>query len=133
MTNTYDGKGNQHTQQSASGTVTNTYDQRNRPISTVNSAGGGQVSYGYDLAGIATTVADQHGTVTHDYDPANALKSTTYPTANGGTAQQLYWTDGHGRRTETPWLPQSPLRSDYLCLRALHWGGASSRRRLRLL
>ncbi|UXN20759.1 hypothetical protein N8D77_11365 [Curtobacterium flaccumfaciens] len=103
VTNTYDGNGNQLTEQSATGTITNTYDQRNRLTSTVNTAGGGTVSYGYDLAGNTHTVTDGHGTVTHDYDVANVLTRTTYPTANGGTAKQVYKNDDHGRRTDT-WL-----------------------------
>ncbi len=103
VTNTYDGNGNQLTEQSATGTITNTYDQRNRLTSTVNTAGGGTVSYGYDLAGNTAKVADTHGTVTHDYDVANVLTRTTYPTANGGTAKQVYKNDDHGRRTDT-WL-----------------------------
>lgn len=103
VTNTYDGNGNQLTEQSATGTITNTYDQRNRLTSTVNTAGGGQVSYGYDLAGNTAKVTDAHGTVTHDYDVANVLTRTTYPTANGGTAKQVYKNDDHGRRTDT-WL-----------------------------
>lgn len=103
VTNTYDGNGNQLTEQSATGTITNTYDQRNRITSTVNTAGGGTVSYGYDLAGNTHTVTDGHGTVTHDYDVANVLTRTTYPTANGGTAKQVYKNDDHGRRTDT-WL-----------------------------
>ncbi len=103
VTNTYDGNGNQLTEQSATGTITNTYDQRNRLISTGNTAGGGTVSYGYDLAGNTHTVTDGHGTVTHDYDVANVLVKTTYPTADGGTAKQLYKNDNHGRRTDT-WL-----------------------------
>ncbi|WP_139166341.1 RHS repeat domain-containing protein [Curtobacterium sp. UNCCL20] len=107
VTNTYDGNGNQLTEQSATGTVTNSYDQRNRLISTVNTAGGGTVSYSYDLAGNTVQVTDQHGTLTHAYDPANALQSTTYPTGNGDTAEQLYWTDDHGRRTDT-WLKAVP-------------------------
>jgi|GEM_PF-1217384 len=107
VTNAYDGNGNLLTEQSASGTITNGYDQRNRLTSTVNTAGGGQIAYGYDLAGNTVQVTDQHGTVTHAYDPANALQSTTYPTGNGDTAQQLYWTDDHGRRTDT-WLNAVP-------------------------
>ncbi|WP_426724839.1 RHS repeat-associated core domain-containing protein [Curtobacterium flaccumfaciens] len=103
VTNTYDGNGNQLTEQSATGTITNTYDQRNRLTSTVNTAGGGTVSYGFDLAGNTHTVTDGHGTVTHDYDVANVLTRTTYPTANGGTAKQVYKNDDHGRRTDT-WL-----------------------------
>ncbi|TCL79660.1 RHS repeat-associated protein [Curtobacterium sp. PhB128] len=103
VTNTYDGNGNQLTEQSATGTITNTYDQRNRLTSTVNTAGGGTVSYGYDLAGNTAKVTDAHGTVTHDYDVANVLTRTTYPTANGGTAKQVYKNDDHGRRTDT-WL-----------------------------
>lgn len=103
VTNTYDGNGNQLTGQSATGTITNTYDQRNRLTSTVNTAGGGQVTYGYDLAGNTAKVTDGHGTVTHDYDVANVLTRTTYPTANGGTAKQVYKNDDHGRRTDT-WL-----------------------------
>lgn len=103
VTNTYDGNGNQLTEQSATGTITNTYDQRNRLTSTVNTAGGGQVSYGYDLAGNTAKATDAHGTVTHDYDVANVLTRTTYPTANGGTAKQVYKNDDHGRRTDT-WL-----------------------------
>jgi RHS repeat-associated protein len=103
VTNTYDGNGNQLTEQSATGTITNTYDQRNRLTSTVNTAGGGTVSYGYDLAGNTHTVTDGHGTVTHDYDVANVLTGTTYPTANGGTAKQVYKNDDHGRRTDA-WL-----------------------------
>ncbi len=103
VTNTYDGNGNQLTEQSATGTITNSYDQRNRLTSTVNTAGGGQVSYGYDLAGNTAKVTDAHGTVTHDYDVANVLTRTTYPTANGGTAKQVYKNDDHGRRTDT-WL-----------------------------
>jgi len=103
VTNTYDGNGNQLTEQSATGTITNTYDQRNRLTSTANTAGGGTVSYGYDLAGNTAKVIDAHGTVTHDYDVANVLTRTTYPTANGGTAKQVYKNDDHGRRTDT-WL-----------------------------
>jgi len=103
VTNTYDGNGNQLTEQSATGTITNTYDQRNRLTSTINTAGGGQVSYGYDLAGNTAKVTDAHGTVTHDYDVANVLTRTTYPTADGGTAKQVYKNDDHGRRTDT-WL-----------------------------
>ena len=103
VTNTYDGNGNQLTEQSATGTITNTYDQRNRLTSTVNTAGGGTVSYGYDLAGNTAKVTDAHGTVTHDYDVANVLTRTTYPTANGGTAKQVYKNDDHGRRTDA-WL-----------------------------
>ncbi|UYC81441.1 RHS repeat-associated core domain-containing protein [Curtobacterium poinsettiae] len=103
VTNTYDGNGNQLSEQSATGTITNTYDQRNRLTSTVNTAGGSTVSYGYDLAGNTHTVTDGHGTVTHDYDVANVLTRTTYPTANGGTAKQVYKNDDHGRRTDT-WL-----------------------------
>ncbi|WNY35396.1 hypothetical protein Q9Q99_13030 [Curtobacterium flaccumfaciens] len=83
--------------------MTNTYDQRNRLTSTVNTAGGGTVSYGYDLAGNTVKVTDAHGTVTHDYDVANVLTRTTYPTANGGTAKQVYKNDDHGRRTDA-WL-----------------------------
>ncbi|MCS6554580.1 RHS repeat-associated core domain-containing protein [Curtobacterium flaccumfaciens] len=103
VTNTYDGNGNQLSEQSATGTITNTYDQRNRLTSTVNTAGGGTVSYGYDLAGNTAKVTDAHGTVTHDYDVANVLTRTTYPTANGGTAKQVYKNDDHGRRTDA-WL-----------------------------
>ncbi|MBF4606585.1 RHS repeat-associated core domain-containing protein [Curtobacterium sp. VKM Ac-1393] len=103
VTNTYDGNGNQVSEQSATGTITNTYDQRNRLTSTVNTAGGGTVSYGYDLAGNTAKVTDDHGTVTHDYDVANVLTRTTYPTANGGTAKQVYKNDDHGRRTDA-WL-----------------------------
>ncbi|WP_261976588.1 RHS repeat-associated core domain-containing protein [Curtobacterium sp. B8] len=103
VTSTYDGNGNQLTEQSATGTITKNYDQRNRLTSTVNTAGGGQVSYGYDLAGNTSQVTDQHGTVTHDYDVANVLVKTTYPTADGGTGKQLYKNDDHGRRTDT-WL-----------------------------
>jgi len=68
----------------------------------VNTAGGGTVSYGYDLAGNTTKVTDPQGTDTHDYDPANVLTQTTYPTSSG-TAKQLYTTDDKGRRTDT-WL-----------------------------
>ena len=103
VTNTYDGNGNQLSEQSATGTITNTYDQRNRLTSTVNTAGGGTVSYGYDLAGNTAKVTDAHGTVTHDYDVANVLTRTTYPTADGGTAKQVYKNDDHGRRTDA-WL-----------------------------
>lgn len=102
VTNTFDGNGNQTQQVSAGGTITNSYDQQNRLIATQNSAGGGKVQYGYDLAGNTITVVDAHGTVSQGYDPANALSSTTYPTSSG-TAKQLYWTDDHGRRTDT-WL-----------------------------
>lgn len=103
VTNTCDGNGNRLTETSATGTITNTYDQRNRLTSTVNTAGGGTVSYGYDLAGNTAKVTDDHGSVTHDYDVANVLTRTTYPTANGGTAKQVYKNDDHGRRTDT-WL-----------------------------
>ncbi|WP_336696802.1 RHS repeat domain-containing protein [Curtobacterium sp. USHLN213] len=103
MTNTYDGNGNQLTQQSATGTITNTFDLRNRLISTVNTAGGGTIEYAYDLAGNTHAVTDQHGTVTHDYDAANVLTATTYPTGDGGAAKQLYTNDDHGRRTDV-WL-----------------------------
>ncbi len=102
VANTFDGNGNQTQQVSAGGTITNSYDQQNRLIATQNTAGGGRVQYSYDLAGNTATVTDAHGTVSHEYDPANALSSTTYPT-NSGTAKQLYWTDDHGRRTDT-WL-----------------------------
>lgn len=102
VANTFDGNGNQTQQVSAGGTITKSYDQQNRLIATQNTAGGGQVQYSYDLAGNTATVVDAHGTVSHDYDPANALTSTTYPTSSG-TAKQLYWTDDHGRRTDT-WL-----------------------------
>ncbi len=54
------------------------------------------MTYGYDLGGNTRTVTDQHGTVTHDYDSANVLTATTYPTANGGTAKQVYKIDDHG-------------------------------------
>ncbi|WIB77543.1 RHS repeat-associated core domain-containing protein [Curtobacterium sp. MCPF17_002] len=105
VTSTYDGNGNQLTQQSATGIVTNTYDQRNRLTSTVNTAGGGTVSYGYDLAGNTVQVTDQTGTVTHEYDPTEVLTATTYPTSSG-TAKQIYLTDKQGRRTDT-WLGAS--------------------------
>lgn len=106
VTNVYDGNGNQTSQTSEPGTITNTYDQRNRLTSTVNTAGGGTVSYGYDLAGNTAQVTDTTGTVTHSYDASEVLTSTTYPTSSG-TAQQLYWTDKNGRRTDT-WLGAIP-------------------------
>ncbi|MFL0358536.1 beta strand repeat-containing protein [Curtobacterium flaccumfaciens] len=105
VTNTYDADGNQLTQTSATGTITNMYDQRNRLTSTSNTAGGGTVSYTYDLAGNTVTVTDQTGSVAHEYDPSEVLTATTYPTGSG-TAKQIYLTDKQGRRTDT-WLGAS--------------------------
>ncbi|OII28871.1 hypothetical protein BIV03_01065 [Curtobacterium sp. MCBA15_016] len=86
--------------------ASNTYDQRNRLVATVNTAGGGTVSYGYDLAGNTAQVTDSTGTVSHTYDASEVLTATTYPTSSG-EARQLYWTDKNGRRTDT-WLNATP-------------------------
>lgn len=99
---TYDKAGRLLTSRSATGTVTNTYDQLGRQLSTVNSAGGGTVSYTYDKAGNQATQTDSFGTYTNTYDAANKLTSATYP--KGGSPKLIVFeNDAQGRRTGT-WL-----------------------------
>ncbi|MFJ7288475.1 RHS repeat-associated core domain-containing protein [Curtobacterium sp. NPDC098951] len=98
VTNTYDGNGNQLTQQSATGTITNIFHQRNRLVSTVDTAGGGAVSYGYDLAGNTVRVTDQHGDVTHSYYPSNSRLTKAAQAGGATNTTWAYTYDAAGNR-----------------------------------
>ncbi|MFZ7088770.1 hypothetical protein [Curtobacterium sp. RRHDQ10] len=88
-------------------TVTSTYDQQNRVASTINTAGGGTISYSYDKMGNVVSTTADGGTVTNSYDPSGVLTGTQIPNSSG-TTLQAYRVDDHGRRTDT-WLGANAL------------------------
>ncbi|RPE77904.1 RHS repeat-associated protein [Frondihabitans sp. PhB161] len=104
VTNTYDAAGNLTKSVSPTGTISNTFDQLNRQLTTANTAGGSE-TYTYDQASNQVSSADSFGTYTNTFDPAGKLTSTTYPKGSG-TQVVRYKTDDQGRRTDT-WLQSS--------------------------
>ena len=99
---TYDALNEVTQRTDASGTTTYTYDDLRHLLTVGNTAGGGTLTYTYDLGGNEATIVTGQGTSTYGYDAAHLLTSITY--LQGGYPQYMVFAnDANGRRTDA-WL-----------------------------
>jgi len=76
-----------------------------------NTAGGGEIKYGYDKASNLTSTTDSRGTTTYKFDASGTPTELIY--LNQGSPQTLaFATDDRGRRTDT-WLQANGDRTQW--------------------